>query len=104
MAGEPFGSTVIAGHVDSRVRGVGAFAQLRDVRPGDVVQLAAGPAVIRYWVTSVTTVPKARLSASADPFRQDVANRLVMITCGGPFDRARHSYRDNVVIVAVPVA
>jgi len=104
LAGEPFGSTVIAGHVDSRTQGIGAFAQLLRVRPGDVVELAAGTRTIGYWVTSVTMVPKARLSATADPFRQDVANRLIMITCGGPFDRARHSYRDNVVIVAVPVA
>ena len=42
-AGEPFGSTVIAGHVDSTSGGNGFFARLRRVRIGDVVTLRAGP-------------------------------------------------------------
>ena len=28
--------------------------------------------------------------------------RLVLITCGGPFVPALSSYRDNLVVVAVP--
>ena len=28
--------------------------------------------------------------------------RLVLITCGGPFDQVRRSYRDNLVVYAVP--
>jgi hypothetical protein len=43
------------------------------------------------------------LAAGTDLFDQDVKHRLVMITCGGPFDRHTHRYRDNVVIVATPV-
>jgi hypothetical protein len=27
---------------------------------------------------------------------------LVLITCGGPFDQVHHSYRDNLVVYAVP--
>ena len=30
------------------------------------------------------------------------APRLVIVTCGGPFDRRTGRYRDNVVLTAVP--
>jgi hypothetical protein len=33
-------------------------------------------------------------------FGRDGALRLTLITCGGPFDRASGSYRDNVVVTA----
>jgi hypothetical protein len=29
--------------------------------------------------------------------------RLVLVTCGGPFDRATGRYRDTIVVTAVPV-
>lgn len=29
--------------------------------------------------------------------------RLAVISCGGTFDRAKRSYRDNVVVIAEPV-
>jgi hypothetical protein len=29
--------------------------------------------------------------------------RLVLVTCGGAFDPVEGSYRDNVVVTAVPV-
>ena len=28
--------------------------------------------------------------------------RLVLVTCGGPFDQAAGHYRDNIVVTAVP--
>jgi hypothetical protein len=28
--------------------------------------------------------------------------RLILVTCGGPFDQARHRYRDNLIVYAVP--
>ena len=36
-AGDPFGSTVIAGHVDSRLQGLGFFAELLFVQVGDLI-------------------------------------------------------------------
>ena len=29
--------------------------------------------------------------------------RLVLVTCGGPFNRTTGHYRDNIVVTAVPV-
>jgi hypothetical protein len=49
----------------------------------------------------VRTYPKETgLPASA--FARDGAPRLVLITCGGPFDAATGNYEDNVVVYATP--
>jgi hypothetical protein len=103
MAGEPFGGTVIAGHVDSLKYGRGALAELGRARRGAVLELRADGHRLRYRVTAVQKVPQARMTTETAAFRQDVVHRLVVITCGGPFDRARHRYLDNVVITAVPI-
>lgn len=38
----------------------------------------------------------------ADVIRGGSRPRLTMVTCGGPFDEDRRSYRDNVVVYAMP--
>jgi hypothetical protein len=103
LIGERFGSTVIAGHVDSRRFGIGVFAELWQVRPGAVVEVRNGALHVRYRVVSRTEVPQARMTRETGAFRQDVNHRLVLITCGGPFDHVRHRYRDNIVLIALPV-
>jgi hypothetical protein len=102
LAGEPYGSIVLAGHVDSARFGVGVLAEMLQMRPGQELKLADGTHGQVYRVESTRQVPKARLAAGTDLFDQAVKHRLVMITCGGPFDPKTHRYRDNVVIVASP--
>lgn len=103
LADEPFGSVVIAGHVDSSTAGLGAMVELLDVEVG--AEIVAGNEAYEqlYRVVSRTAVAKVRLVAEAEPFRQDVDHRLVLITCGGDFDESVGSYTDNVVVVAEPV-
>jgi Sortase domain len=102
MAGEAYGSTVLAGHVDSASRGIGVLAALPRVRPGQVIELAAGDRNARYRVVSARLVPQARLSRAGGLFRTDGAAQLVLITCGGPFDPVRHRYADNYIVIARP--
>jgi Sortase domain len=102
-AGEAYGSVVIAGHVDSAIRGIGVFAQLRHLSPGQVVGLVAGAQQARYRIISATQVPQAQISQDAGIFAVDGDPRLVLITCGGPFDPVRHRYQDNLVVVATPL-
>src|SRR4051794_39078635 len=103
-AGEAFGSVVVAGHVDSAVRGIGVFAALRRLTPGQVVELDGDGRALRYRITSATQVPQAEISSRAGIFSVDGEPRLVLVTCGGPFDRERHRYQDNLVVVATPLA
>ena len=54
----------------------------------------------RYRVTSVRRVRKQGLPSSI--YSRSGPARLVLVTCGGPFDTKTGHYRDNVVVTAVP--
>ncbi len=102
-AGDPYGGVVVAGHVDSARAGIGPMAELVDVRVGALVELVGGGERRTYRVSLTRQVPKARLSAGLGVFDQVVPERLVLITCGGRFDRVARHYADNLVVVATPV-
>jgi hypothetical protein len=103
LSGDAFGGVVLAGHVDSARYGLGAMAQLRTLKAGQIVELRAGTRRMQYRVTTRTSLPQAELAARTDAFRQDIPPRLVLITCGGAFDPVRHRYQDNLIIYARPV-
>jgi sortase (surface protein transpeptidase) len=96
------GSTVLAGHVDDSEQGRGAFFRLGELRPGDTLSVVdrAGRQypfrVVARQQWPKTAVPLDRL------FALDGAYRLTLITCGGNFDPAARSYRDNIAVTAVP--
>jgi LPXTG-site transpeptidase (sortase) family protein len=102
--GAPTGSTVLAGHVDDAIQGLGVFARLLELHPGDTLIVTGGDRKTRsYKVVSREIVPKT--SAPLDRvFARDGAPRLTLVTCGGSFDRSQRSYRDNVIVTAVEVA
>jgi Sortase domain len=102
LAGDTFGSVVLAGHIDARDQGVGFFARLLNVHPGDEVELSDRAYRLRYRVVSTREVPKASLATSTDTFSQAVAGRLVLLTCTGPYDPMTH-YPDNLVVIAEPL-
>jgi LPXTG-site transpeptidase (sortase) family protein len=100
--GDRRGTTLIAGHVDSATQGNGTFKRLVASRVGTRVRVTTGDGKVRtYRVTSVRRILKAALPAGI--FTQRGKRRLVLVTCGGPFDAAIGHYRDNIVVVAVPV-
>jgi sortase (surface protein transpeptidase) len=97
------GPAVIAGHVDSRT-GPAVFYRLRDLRPGDQIRVVrADRLVVRFQVESLARYPKRSLPDEA-VYGATTAPALRLITCAGTFDRARHSYRDNLVVSAVRIA
>jgi LPXTG-site transpeptidase (sortase) family protein len=102
-AGDPFGSTVIAGHVDSRVQGLGFFAELLLMQVGDLITLRADSANLSYRVVSATLVSKQALAADGQALDQRGPHRLVLITCSGQWHPEVRSYDSNLVIIADPV-
>jgi sortase (surface protein transpeptidase) len=96
------GSTALVGHVDSAEQGQGAFFRLRDLTRGDrIVVAVAGGGTLAYRVVSLAQYPKTSVPLR-QLFSRTGAPRLTLITCGGSFDAARRSYRDNLVVTAVP--
>jgi len=99
--GSTSGTVVVVGHVN--YAGVdGALSVLPKARPGDVVVIGEPHATLRYRVAAVRTYAKDR-GIPPDAFASGGRPRLVLITCGGPFDSASGNYEDNVVVYAVPV-
>ena len=96
------GSIVIGGHVDSATQGEGAFFRLRELSPGDTITLT-GPdsSTHRYTVVARERHPKKTIDLDRY-FGWTGSPRLTLITCGGTFDRAAGSYRDNIVVTAKP--
>ena len=98
------GSVVLAGHVDNARQGTGALFDLRSVTVGARITVVdAGGKVHAYRGTGRRMFVKKRLPVER-LFATDGPARLVVITCGGPFDRQLHSYRDNLVVAAEPVS
>jgi LPXTG-site transpeptidase (sortase) family protein len=99
VPGEP-GPAVIAAHVDSRA-GPAVFFRLKELKPGDKVYVPRSDGVTAtFTVTGVERYPKnAFPTQKVHGPTPDRALRL--ITCGGSFDYAKRSYRDNIVVYAV---
>ncbi len=96
--GDP-GTAVLAGHVDSRTQGRGVFYDLVNLRVGDEITIdtADGP---QLWIVSSTETHRRSELPIAEVFSLDGEPRLALVTCGGEFDSAIRSYRDNVVVYA----
>ena len=99
-AGDPFGSVVLAGHVDSKTERFGYFARLRRVQVGEVVVLNGSGRTASYKVKSIVSVPKDALATKSGAFIQTGDHRLVLITCTGPYNASRGGYADNLVVTA----
>lgn len=99
--GDPAGSTVLSGHVDSAEQGRGAFFRLRRLAPGDpVVVHGSDGRVRRYRVVAREEWPKGRVPLDR-LFARTGASRLTLVTCGGGFREDIDSYLDNVAVTAV---
>lgn len=101
--GDPFGSTVLAGHVDSASDGVGYFARLLRVKVGEEITVRSGSHRLTYRITSVQSVAKQALSADSRAFDQTGDPRLVLITCTGNYRPDRGGYDSNLVVIAKPL-
>jgi hypothetical protein len=96
------GSSIIAGHIDSYL-GPGVFYRLRELHPGDriYVRQANGRTAI-FRVTGVRQYPKAHFPTAA-VYGPVPDAELHLITCGGTFDYATHSYLSNIVVYSTEV-
>lgn len=100
--GDPFGSVVVAGHVDS-LDGLGLFHRLWSTEVGDEVVLSAEEGRQVYRVSEVRRVPRTDLVDDGEVFDAAGDPRLVLLTCVGVYDASRGGYPENLVVVAEPV-
>jgi sortase (surface protein transpeptidase) len=90
----------VDGHVDTYRDGPGAFFRLDELRSGGQIVMATAGAELSYVVRAIRSYAK-------EPFPEEVVirtgeSRLVLISCGGPFDRESRRYTDNIVADVAP--
>ena len=101
--GDPFGSILVAAHVDSDSEGLGPFAELLTVGEGARVRLAADGLSQDFEVRSRRLVPQGSLADDGWIYDADGAVRLTLVTCAPPYDDSRGGYQNLAVVTAVPV-
>ncbi|MFC5187594.1 class F sortase [Actinomadura harenae] len=93
------GPAVLLGHYDDR-SGPAAFYRLHRVRPGAVVRVRRSDGrTALFTVDATEQVPKWDFPGSRVYGDVHYAG-LRLVTCGGPYDRDEHSYRDNLIVYA----
>jgi sortase (surface protein transpeptidase) len=96
------GSIVIAGHLDSNRFGLGPLVRLRDVQPGDMIDVRVqGGRTVVYEVRDLRRFDRQALPASI--FARSGPELLRLVTCGGAYDADAGGYQKNLVVTAVPV-
>ena len=101
--GDPFGSTLVAAHVDSRTQGLGPFASLLGVHAGDRVHVWSHGLRQAFEITSLRLRPQGTIGSSSYLHSPKGPRRLTLVTCAGPYDAARGGYQNLAVITATPL-
>ncbi len=88
------------GHVDSVQGGRSVFFNLGDLRPGDEILVTRFDGLIAVFaVDGVRAYPKDHFPTFLVYGDTDRAS-LRLITCGGRWNSAAHSFEDNIVVFA----
>lgn len=100
--GDPFGSTVVAAHVDSKTQGLGPYVELLSVEAGDRIVLRSAHLRQVFRVASLRLMPRAELAGNGEIFAVSGRRRLTMVTCAGPYDADRGGYQNLAIVTALP--
>jgi sortase (surface protein transpeptidase) len=94
------GSAVILGHVDSEV-GPAVFYRVSELVPGDRIQVGLSDgAVATFAVARMATYANEDFPAHRVYAGSARRPTLVIVTCGGEYDRDNGGYQSNVVAYA----
>lgn len=93
------GPSIILGHVDGN-REPGIFYRLHELVAGDEVFVSrVDGSTAGFVVRRVDQVPKDQFPTES-VYGETDEPELRLITCGGSFDQAARSYRDNIIVYA----
>lgn len=96
--GEP-GAAIVVGHVDTKT-GPAVFVDLASLEKGDPVSITrADGLVARFKVDRAEKFSKADFPDDL-VYADTPTPELRLITCGGPYDRSKQDYKDNLVVFA----
>ena len=97
------GSAVLAAHVDLAGQGPGVFFRLRELAPGDIIEVEFSDGSAQAFRIQARTIYNKEELPLETIFAKEGLPVLTLITCGGSFNEASRRYDSNVVAYAVPV-
>ena len=100
--GDPFGSTVVAAHIDSKTQGLGPYAELLSVEAGARIVVRSAHLRQVFRVASLRLMPRTELAGNGEIFAVSGPRRLTMVTCAGPYDADRGGYQNLAIVTALP--
>ncbi|MFS8096556.1 class F sortase [Lentzea alba] len=96
------GPAVLLGHVDGNKQ-PGIFFRLKELVEGDEVEVSRKDGTTaRFRVTRTEQIAKNVFPTEA-VYGDTTEPELRLITCGGSYDQAARSYRDNIIVYATLV-
>lgn len=101
--GDPFGSTLVAAHVDSSTQGLGPFAVLLEIRPGQRLTVLTDSLEQTFVVRSLRLRPRGSIGPQSWLHSPAGRRRLTLVTCASPFVPSLGGYQNLAVVVAEPV-
>ncbi|WP_326569395.1 class F sortase [Amycolatopsis rhabdoformis] len=91
------GPAVVLGHIDGNHQ-KGIFWRLHEVKKGDQVVIGRQDgSKASFTVTKVDQIAKKEFPTDA-VYGNTTDPQIRLITCGGAFDPAAHSYLDNIIV------
>lgn len=100
--GDPRGTLLLAGHLDTATEGAGPFEALHSLPLGAHAQVSAADGTRHTYRIVARRTYKAGALPS-DLFTSAGHPRLALVTCAGTFDPDARAYAENLVLYGVPV-
>ena len=95
------GLSILDGHVDGVNTKEGVFGKIAKLAVNDLFEVELGEGKkLGYKVIDVATVDEDKAAAVLFSQNPKIVSQLNMITCGGKFNRATHSYDKRVIVSA----
>ena len=94
------GTSVIVGHVDTRVFGAGVFRGLKGLVKGDALYVSIEGRIGHYTVTGSEVYPEGTDRMDEVIGTRTGKARLVLITCDGKWDQSVKRYTERLVVFA----
>lgn len=92
------GSSVLAGHFDTRTGGPAVFYTLNQLDTGDQVTVQDDQGRERTFVVTKIATHQDSNFPIAEVFSDRSGKKLNLITCAGQFDQAAKNYQDRLVV------
>ena len=97
MPGEA-GNIIVVGHLDDNYGRPAAFYNIRQLSAGDVITVSDGHRVFNYRVIGKVSI----LDGTSEALQEDLGGPgLILVTCGGVWQPAIHSYSQRLLVKAV---